>query len=159
MAENQIGLSKYELTCMSMAGCKKGFSLEQRKRFLSQTTATALDRIEQDYNLRAAGITDLETCPYCPFAAEYPPKDINKEFTCLNPGCLAVICRLCREDSHIPKTCDKVKRDRGATARLNIEEAMSQAMIRSCNKCESLRPFLPSHLSFLHMLFFTNYPL
>ncbi|KAL1888839.1 hypothetical protein Sste5346_009317 [Sporothrix stenoceras] len=143
MAENQIGMSKYELTCMSMDGCEEGFSMAQRERFLSLKTAAALDRIEQDFNLRVAGLEGLEKCPFCDYAAVYPPKEINKEFICQNLDCEIASCRLCREQSHIPKTCEEVKRDRGAAARLNIEEAMSEAMIRICNKCEM--PFVKDY--------------
>ncbi|CAK7199689.1 hypothetical protein SEUCBS139899_002372 [Sporothrix eucalyptigena] len=143
MAENQIGLSKYTLACMSMDGCKAGFSYDQRGLFLDQKTTVALERIEQEHVLREAGIENLETCPYCPFAAEYPPVEINKEFVCQNPECEAVTCRLCRKDTHIPKTCAEVERENGPSARLTIEEAMSAAMIRNCNKCGT--PFIKDH--------------
>ena len=153
MAENLIGLSKYELACMSTDDCKAGFSYEQRNRFLDQKTTIALERIEQEYVLLTAGIENLETCPFCPFAAEYPPVEINKEFTCQNSECEAVTCRLCRKESHIPKTCEEVEREKGAAVRLTIEEAMSAAMIRSCNKCEHH----PSHFRF--SIFFLMYTL
>ena len=136
MAETQIGLSKYTLECMSMDGCKAGFSYDQRCEFLDQKTTVALERIEQEHVLRMAGIENLETCPFCPFAAEYPPVEVNKEFLCHNPECEAVSCRLCRKESHIPKTCAEAERDNGPSVRLTIEEAMSAAMIRSCNKCK-----------------------
>ncbi|KIH88844.1 ring finger protein [Sporothrix brasiliensis 5110] len=140
MAETQIGLSKYELACMSMDGCKAGFSRAERDRFLDPKTAMALDSIEQEFVLRVAGIENLETCPFCPYAAEYPPVEVNKEFACQNSECEAVTCRLCRKESHIPKSCDEVEKDKGAAVRLTIEEAMSLAMIRKCNKCGT--PFI-----------------
>lgn len=143
MAENQIGLSKYELRCMSTAGCEGAFSHHERSKFLDAKTITALERIEQEHVLRVAGIANLETCPFCPFAAEYPPVEVNKEFWCQNPECEAVSCRLCRMDTHIPKTCEEAKRDNGPSARLTIEEAMSLAMIRKCNKCEHNAPRAP----------------
>ncbi len=136
MAENQIGLYKYALACMSIDGCLAGFSQDQRCIFLDKKTTIALERIEQEHMLRAAGIENLETCPFCPFAAEYPPVEVNKEFTCQNPDCEAVSCRLCRKGTHIPKTCEEVERENGPSARLTIEEAMSAAMIRNCNQCE-----------------------
>ncbi|KAK0636666.1 hypothetical protein B0T17DRAFT_86791 [Bombardia bombarda] len=140
MAENEIGLSKYKLTCMSMDGCSAGFSLGQRALFLDDKLAVALGRIEQEAVLRMAGIENLETCPFCPYAAEYPPVEVNKEFRCDNPECELVSCRLCREETHIPKTCDEAAREKGISARRRIEEAMSAAMIRTCNKCGT--PFI-----------------
>ncbi|RYP21682.1 hypothetical protein DL765_002143 [Monosporascus sp. GIB2] len=139
-AETQVGYSKYELKCMSMDGCSGGFSYTQRKRFLDKALRTALDRIEQEAVLREAGIESLETCPFCPYAAEYPPVDEDKEFRCEMPGCRRVSCRLCRKETHIPKSCAEVAREEGLTARREIEEAMSEALIRKCNKCRN--PFV-----------------
>ncbi|KAK3352701.1 hypothetical protein B0T25DRAFT_454088 [Lasiosphaeria hispida] len=143
MAENQIGDSKYELACMSMDGCDASFSHEQRSLFLDEKATQALDRIEQESVLRMAGIENLATCPFCPFAAEYPPVEENREFRCLNPECAVVSCRHCRQETHVPKTCEEAAREVGHSARHAIEEAMSQALIRRCNKCTT--PFIKEH--------------
>ncbi|KAI1502393.1 hypothetical protein F5X99DRAFT_417918 [Biscogniauxia marginata] len=139
-AESQVGMSKYELTCMSVDGCTAGFSRAQRALFLDKKLSTALDRIEQEAMLRMAGIENLETCPFCPYAAEYPPVEVDKEFRCDNPKCGQVSCRLCRRETHIPKTCAEAAADRGVDARHILEEAMSAALIRRCNKCQN--PFV-----------------
>ncbi|KAI0872935.1 hypothetical protein GGS24DRAFT_491117 [Hypoxylon argillaceum] len=139
-AEAQIGMAKYEITCMSMDGCSAGFSRAQRALFLDRKLSIALDRIEQEAVLRMAGIENLETCPFCPYAAEYPPVEVDKEFRCDNPDCQQVSCRLCRRKTHIPKTCAEEDADRGLDARHMLEEAMSEALIRRCNKC--LNPFV-----------------
>ncbi|KAK4126441.1 hypothetical protein N657DRAFT_543963, partial [Parathielavia appendiculata] len=139
-AEHAIGLSKYQLTCMSVDGCDATFSRDQRKLFLDDKLTTALDLIEQETVLRLSGIENLATCPFCPYAAEYPPVDENKEFRCENPGCRLVSCRLCRQETHIPKSCSEASTERGLSARRAIEEAMSAALIRKCNKCGT--PFI-----------------
>ncbi|KAI1203855.1 hypothetical protein F5X97DRAFT_3602 [Nemania serpens] len=139
-AESQIGMAKHELTCMSLDGCSAGFSRAQRAIFLNKKLTVALDRIEQEAVLRMAGIENLETCPFCPYAAEYPPVEFDKEFRCDNPRCQQVSCRLCRKESHIPKTCAEADADRGLDVRHILEEAMSEALIRRCNKCTS--PFI-----------------
>ncbi|KAK4237352.1 hypothetical protein C8A03DRAFT_44770 [Achaetomium macrosporum] len=136
MAETVIGLSRYQLDCMSMDGCDGTFAKDQKELFLDGNLTTALDRIEQEAVLRMAGIENLATCPFCPYAAEYPPVEVNKEFRCENPDCGSVSCRLCRQETHIPKTCDEAASERGQTARRAIEEAMSAALIRNCNKCK-----------------------
>jgi TRIAD3 protein (E3 ubiquitin-protein ligase RNF216) len=135
-AETQIGLSKFELSCMSMDGCTAGFSKDQKDIFLDEKTAIALERIEQEAALRLAGIENLETCPFCPYAAEYPPVEFDKEFRCERPDCEVVSCRLCRKETHIPKTCAEAALEEGHCGRRAIEEAMSAALIRKCNKCE-----------------------
>lgn len=68
MAQAQIGLAKHNLDCMSTDGCNGGFAMNQREIFLDAHLKTALDRIEQEAVLREAGIENLETCPFCPFA-------------------------------------------------------------------------------------------
>jgi E3 ubiquitin-protein ligase RNF216 len=136
-AEAQIGMAKHQLTCMSTDGCSAGFSMAQKALFLDEKLTTALDRIETEEVLRMAGIENLETCPFCPNAAEYPPVEVDKEFHCDNPSCLQVSCRLCRRPTHIPKTCAEDEADRGLDARHTLEEAMSEALIRRCNKCEN----------------------
>jgi TRIAD3 protein (E3 ubiquitin-protein ligase RNF216) len=136
MAEHAVGLSKYQLSCMSVDGCDATFSRDQRRLFLDDKLTTALELIEQQAVLRLAGIENLETCPFCPYAAEYPPASVNKEFRCENSECGLVSCRLCRQETHIPKTCSESARERGHSARRAIEEAMSAAMIRKCNKCK-----------------------
>ncbi|XXG94323.1 hypothetical protein Hte_000577 [Hypoxylon texense] len=139
-AETTIGYSKYELNCMSMDGCEAGFSRAQRNLFLDKKLRTAIERIEQEAALRMAGIENLETCPFCPYAAEYPPASADKEFRCIKPGCEKVSCRLCRKESHIPKSCAEAALDQGISARHELEEAMTAALVRNCNKCKN--PFL-----------------
>ncbi|KAI1462140.1 hypothetical protein F4805DRAFT_195364 [Annulohypoxylon moriforme] len=134
--ETNIGLSKHQLTCMSMDGCSAGFEDSQKKLFLDKKTLMALDRLEMEASLRMAGIENLETCPFCPYAAEYPPPEENKEFRCENPDCEKISCRLCRKESHIPRTCEENAIDHGLSARHVLEEAMSEALIRKCNKCK-----------------------
>ncbi|KAI1757223.1 hypothetical protein F4782DRAFT_218963 [Xylaria castorea] len=136
-AESLIGMAKYVLTCVSLDGCSAGFSRGQRALFLNNKLTIALDRIEQEAVLRVAGIENLETCPFCPYAAEYPPVEVDKEFRCEDPRCQQVSCRLCRKETHIPKTCAEVDADRGRDARHILEEAMSEALIRRCNICQN----------------------
>ncbi|CAG8974924.1 hypothetical protein HYALB_00006711 [Hymenoscyphus albidus] len=135
MAATEIGASKYELHCMSMDSCQAGFSNDQRLLFLDEHTLVALERTEQEAMLRMAGIENLASCPFCPFAAEYPPVEINKEFKCQAPDCEKISCRQCKLETHIPKSCEESARENGLSIRRQIEEARSAALIRKCNKC------------------------
>ncbi|GKU03994.1 unnamed protein product [Fusarium langsethiae] len=139
-AETQVGLSKYELECLSTEGCKAGFSYQERRKFLTESLASALDRIEQDENLRLAGLSDLAKCPFCSYAEEYPPVAINKEFRCRKLDCMITSCRLCDLETHIPKTCKEASLEKKRDIRREVEEAMSKALIRNCNKCNT--PFV-----------------
>lgn len=133
-----IGQSRYQLQCLSLDGCSAGFSPGERSRFLDEGLATALDRIEQDAMLRSANIDGLVTCPFCVFAAICGPVEESREFPCQNPDCAVVSCRLCKSESHVPLSCEEAAQKVGISARHQIEEAMSAALIRKCNKCKML---------------------
>ncbi|KAH8593523.1 hypothetical protein B0O99DRAFT_215494 [Bisporella sp. PMI_857] len=139
-AETEIGNSRYELKCMDTSGCVAGFSMEQRSLFLDAKTTIALERIHQETELRMAGIENLASCPFCTYAAEYPPVEVNTEFRCQKPDCKKVSCRLCNLESHVPKSCEENAKENGLSVRRQIEEAMSEALIRRCNKCQT--PFV-----------------
>ncbi|KAK1834246.1 hypothetical protein QBC39DRAFT_431678 [Podospora conica] len=139
-AETAIGAGRYELRCMSIEGCESGFSRDQKDRFLNADLEMALDNIEQQAVLRMAGIEGLAECPFCPFAALCPPAEEDKIFECQYPKCLKVSCRLCKHEAHIPKTCEEAAQENSGRVRQRIEEAMSDALIRRCNKCKT--PFV-----------------
>lgn len=90
-------------------------------------------RKKQLEEVKAAGIEDLEMCPFCDFATI--PEAANKIFTCLNPECMKESCRLCKEPSHIPLKCEEVEKDEDVKRRVYIENKMSEALLRKCYKC------------------------
>jgi E3 ubiquitin-protein ligase RNF216 len=141
--DNIIGKGAFTLECMSSDSrdpCLGGFSQKNRNLIMDEKQTRALDRLEMAASLRLAEVPGLETCPYCPFAMEYPPVTVDREFRCLNPECEIVSCRLCRKKTHIPKTCQEaVLEETGHSGRHTIEEAMSDAIIRRCKQCEPLR--------------------
>ncbi|KFX99740.1 hypothetical protein O988_03675 [Pseudogymnoascus sp. VKM F-3808] len=139
-AETQIGSAKYELQCMSTDVCNAGYSHAQRQIFLDDNLTTALDRIEAETVLRLAGIENLASCPFCSYAAEYPPIEQERLFHCQRETCAKTSCRLCQKESHIPKTCKENAKDIGLDVRREVEEAMTKAMVRLCNKCKG--PFI-----------------
>ncbi|KAK3502517.1 hypothetical protein B0T13DRAFT_394231 [Neurospora crassa] len=140
-AENQIGQQRYHLGCMSMDGCEATFSRDQKDLFLDDRLKRTLDQIEQSDSIRRAGIEGLETCPFCNYAAEYPPVEVNWEFECQQPECGVKSCRRCRQETHIGKSCDEAMaeaaRNKSEDAKRKLEEARSLAMIRECYKCKN----------------------
>lgn len=121
---------------MSTEGCSAGFSVSERAKFLSADLAKGLDRIEKEVVLRIAGIENLAKCPFCPYAEIYPLVDIVQVFRCQGPDCGKMSCRLCNSENHHPMSCEEAARQR-LDFRHTVEEAMSRAMIRKCNKCKS----------------------
>ncbi|KAL8681631.1 MAG: hypothetical protein Q9186_002300 [Xanthomendoza sp. 1 TL-2023] len=132
----RIGESRHELLCIVDDGCKATFSRRERKRFLHARTIEKLERIEQQTWLREANVPNLEECPFCDFAAECPPIEVDKEFRCGNPECQKVSCRKCKVATHIPLSCEEFKKENGLSERHLIEEARSQALLRQCGKCK-----------------------
>ncbi|KAH7359479.1 hypothetical protein B0T11DRAFT_356174, partial [Plectosphaerella cucumerina] len=99
----------------------------------------ALERAEFEVVVRLAGIKNVARCPFCPFFAECPPVEEGTELRCGRDYRGIVSCRLCRQKTHQPKTCEEMRGYRLSTQQY-IDEAMSAALIRRCNKCHT--PFI-----------------
>ena len=80
-------------------------------------------------------LTRLPTrkCPQCGFQALVP--DQQRNFYCPILTCQFKSCRQCGEPTHDPTPCDQVEKKNDTAARLKVEEAMSEARIRTCPKC------------------------
>jgi len=142
-AETELGNSRHKLVCMDGSGCKAEFPQDELHRFLDEKTMKALSKLEQEEALRVADIEGLEECPFCDYAAICEPVEIDKEFRCENPECLEISCRQCRRKTHIPLSCKEAAKDDKINIRHAIEEAMTEAMIRKCNKCKT--PFIKDY--------------
>ncbi|KAF3936306.1 hypothetical protein ABW19_dt0208411 [Dactylella cylindrospora] len=134
-AETEIGLQKYKLLCMDSSGCRTPFPRHEIRRFCDEKTLDLLDRLEQKDSLRAAEIEDLHECPFCDFAAIIPPNNQDKEFSCQNPDCMMVSCRLCNKETHLPVSCKQKSKEENSGLRRGVEEAMTEALLRKCGKC------------------------
>ncbi|KAJ6263814.1 E3 ubiquitin-protein ligase [Drechslerella dactyloides] len=117
------------------SGCQKEFPIHEVKRFCDAKMLEALERLEQRDVLRRAEIDDLSECPFCDFAAILPPVEDDREFRCQNPDCMKISCRLCDKETHIPLTCEEKAKEESSSLRRNVEEAMTEALLRKCGKC------------------------
>lgn len=134
-----IGDGLTELKCLMH--CDKPFTLASLQAALGKQTFLKWLKKIQIAEIEKAGLSDLEQCPFCPFATIMDvPKEINKLFECQNPECGEASCRLCREVSHIPLRCEEVEKDDEVRMRTYIENKMAEAMIRSCYNCN--RPYI-----------------
>ncbi|KAK2068361.1 hypothetical protein P8C59_003002 [Phyllachora maydis] len=134
LASSQVSVGRHGLQCMALdAGCTAVFSHEQRALCLDAKLMMALDRLEAASALAAVEIENLASCPFCPYAEECPPVEEDSEFRC--SGCAVVSCRKCKLETHLPNTCAEAAKERGISARHELEEAMTQAMMRKCNNC------------------------
>ncbi|EED18173.1 RING finger protein, putative [Talaromyces stipitatus ATCC 10500] len=134
-AETQVGLMQYELKCFDTSGCHAGFDRNLIKKIVGDKLMKRLEHLQQQDEIAKASIDGLEECPFCEFKAICPPVEEDKEFACLNSECEIVSCRLCKQETHIPKTCEEAKKERGLEERHAVEEAMTAALIRKCTRC------------------------
>lgn len=135
-ASELIGAQKYELSCMDTSGCGSELSKEALARALPTKVFDKLAEIQQLAEIKAAGLDGLEQCPFCEYQAVCPPVDTHTIFECLNPDCEKASCRKCNGESHVPISCEEAKKDRGLSARHAVEEARSEAMMRTCPRCK-----------------------
>ncbi|EEH47329.2 uncharacterized protein PADG_03427 [Paracoccidioides brasiliensis Pb18] len=137
LAKSLIGIMKYDVKCMDTSGCAASFDKQTLRQALGQSLIDKLEELEQLNEIAKADIEGLHGCPFCDFKAICPPIDDYSEFACQNPTCKKVSCRFCEKESHIPMSC-KEARDKRLPARAKIEEAMSDALIRTCPnpKCQ-----------------------
>ena len=135
---NAIGENIGYLVCATDENCKASYIRKYLERALGEKAFGRLEFLDQQADLKAAGIDDLAECPFCDFKAIMAQtKDVNKEFRCFNPECEKVSCRLCNKVSHIPLSCEEAKAEEGIDERHLIEEAMTAAVMRTCPGCKT----------------------
>lgn len=132
--KSEIGDSRCRVLCT--AGCGAGFEPAQLNLISDKQLLQKLADLQQEKDIREANLDDLEECPFCDYKAIMPPIEENFEFHCANPECEKVSCRRCKGSSHIPISCEQFAKEKKANSRHTIEEAMTAALIRSCNRCK-----------------------
>ncbi|XP_025831279.1 uncharacterized protein LOC108735577 isoform X2 [Agrilus planipennis] len=129
--EVAFGEGKLQFPCLST--CTSEFSLQTLQNVLNPKIFSKIALKKQVEEVKAAGIEDIESCPFCDFVS-IPAKE-DKLFRCLNPSCMKESCRECKEPSHVPLRCEEVEKDEDVKARIYIENKMAEALIRKCYKC------------------------
>ncbi|KAK5109009.1 hypothetical protein LTR62_007643 [Meristemomyces frigidus] len=131
---SEVGEARCKVLCT--AGCGAPYAHNQLNLLSNKQLLDKLAELVQEKAIRDAGMEDLEECPGCDFKAIVPPIEEDFEFRCANPGCEMVSCRRCKTRTHIPISCEQHAKENKSDARHTIEEAMTAALVRSCNKCK-----------------------
>lgn len=127
---------------MDMSGCHAPFKEPQLRLCVDEKTISHLLRLQQQKALKDSGPEGLAECPFCGFLAVYPAISVEKEFRCQHPACSTVSCRLCDEKKHAPISCKAAGKAKAAEkavlhAQHTVEEALTDAVVRKCNKCST----------------------
>jgi TRIAD3 protein (E3 ubiquitin-protein ligase RNF216) len=86
--------------------------------------------------LKAANIVGLVECHACGLQVALA-EDAGSILHCPDPACSKDTCRLCQDEAHIPLKCREVEKKKDTHRRLSVEEALTQARVRSCPKCRT----------------------
>lgn len=136
-ASNLLGEHNFKIVCMDQSGCKLPFPESELKRFLTPKLLSLYEKIKQAKEIEMAGLDGLEECPHCEFKVVIDNPE-ERLFRCQNEECGAVTCRECKKPDHLPRSCAEVDEDKKIDARHVVEEAMTNALLRNCPKCNKV---------------------
>jgi TRIAD3 protein (E3 ubiquitin-protein ligase RNF216) len=95
-ASNLLGAHDPNIVCMDQSGCKLAFPMSELSRFLTPKLLDLYNRVKQRKEIEAAGLENLEECPFCEYKVVIENED-EKLFQCENSDCRAVSCRECKK--------------------------------------------------------------
>ncbi|KAF2886030.1 hypothetical protein ILUMI_20143, partial [Ignelater luminosus] len=130
-AEVAFGDGKLDFVCLN--NYTSHFNLQTLQAVLNPKMFSKVALKKQVEEVKAAGIEDLETCPFCDFVT-IPARE-DKLFRCLNPECMKESCRSCKEPSRLPLRCEEVEKEDNVKVRTYIEDKMTEALVRKCYNC------------------------
>ncbi|KAG6902929.1 hypothetical protein C0995_009320 [Termitomyces sp. Mi166 len=134
-ASTLLGTHDPNIKCMDQSGCKALIPPSELKRFLPEKLMTLYERVKQRKEVEAAGLEGLEECPFCEWGCVIENSD-EKLLRCGN----ADACGAMEEDKHLD-------------GRHAVEEAMTQALMRNCPKCQKRELFDSLLWTILTLLF------
>ena len=94
--ETKLGEHDINLVCMDQSGCKLVFAEEELKKFLPEKLLDLYYRVKQRKEIEAAGVENLEECPFCDYKVIIENPD-EKLFRCARDECGVVSCRACKK--------------------------------------------------------------
>mmetsp|Transcript_3903 Transcript_3903/g.9470 ORF Transcript_3903/g.9470 Transcript_3903/m.9470 type:complete len:611 (+) Transcript_3903:54-1886(+) len=124
-------LSCTVVPCMHISGCSGHFSDAALQRALPAKEYVRYSRRSAALQAASSGLKDLVACPNCDFMIEMSDAT-DGILRCLNPECMRVTCRWCREENHQPLRCEEVERDGEVRIRTFLEEFKTEALGKRC---------------------------
>jgi len=130
-------------------GCSGVYEDRLLGNILPANILELLEKMRFEEQLEQAQVK-VSYCPKCPWGVEID-NDEEKLVECRNEGCRYVSCRTCFREDHLPLSCEgelhtslyviiidrtEVEEALGS-GRHKVEDAMTDAMIRSCAKCHT----------------------
>lgn len=144
---SEVGQSRCRITCPDSSSCNGNFTETQLRLVPDKDLVEKLLKLQQEQDVRDAGVDDVVECPSCDYKQVCPPLDVDFEFRCQKPECGITSCRKCQEHTHIPLTCEQFAQTKSKDAALEqrhkIEEAMTAALVRNCTRCK--KPFIKDY--------------
>ncbi|CAL1528684.1 unnamed protein product [Lymnaea stagnalis] len=134
--EKLFGSGKIKLECMT-SECSSIYPGSELQRCLEPKVWSKYEERFMEENLNMAGVArELIRCSSCNFAALLSPS--VKMFRCLREDCQKAVCRDCGVDwnNHIGLDCKEVE-NKDESLRLEYEEKMTKAKVRTCESCNS----------------------
>lgn len=137
LSKERLGQRSTKIKCMdSQTDCQLEFMVAQLELCLPPKLLDLYHRIKQAEEISAAGLENLEECPFCEYKCVIDNEN-ERLFRCQNEDCSVVSCRNCKKKDHLPKTCAEMEEDTTLNAQHLIEEAMTNALMRKCPKCQA----------------------
>ena len=128
-AKVAAGENKTGVTCPT---CDEEVEYKHLDKVVDPIVLSKMLQRRQAEEVSGAGLEGLVKCPFCHYCTVMEnPED--KVLVCRNPDCGRESCRLCKESNHVPLRCEEVEKTEGT--RKEIEEKLTEAMIRECWKC------------------------
>ncbi|KAI5481250.1 hypothetical protein MNV49_004870 [Pseudohyphozyma bogoriensis] len=118
------------LACLADADCTARYSDDSTHLFLSHKEWERVEKLRMEKDIEAAG-EGVRMCPHCPYAVVIEDEAMT-DLECRNPECLKSTCLACKRASHAPVPCAIAH----PSAMHQLEEAMSNALIRECPGCK-----------------------
>ncbi|KAF2401282.1 hypothetical protein EJ06DRAFT_555874 [Trichodelitschia bisporula] len=131
-----IGQNRYKPACMVSPRCKGVYRPATLVEIIDENVLKRMERLEAEDAVRKAGIKDMTECPVCGFRVSYPPIAKEPNFHCQNPECEKVTCRKCKLAAHAGN-CKDHQKGKKVDIRHLVEEAMTEAILRTCAHCQS----------------------
>ncbi len=132
----QIALSKGDTRLSCLGQCERPFPAEILRTSVNPSLLSKWLSLVESQEAHKAFPNDVVRCPRCSyFEVIEDSRQSNTVFECKNRQCLALTCRLCGEEAHVPFKCGEVGRDTKTARRLLMEDKMTEALLRKCNTC------------------------